>query len=266
MNAQDFFRVQVQDYDALHYGRERTFMSVRLERMIAQIAALGLPEDARVFEAGCGPGRLMAALAIAGWSPFAIDTSRQMLQLASDRLARIFPARPVRVGAADIRRLPFREASFDLVCTAGVTEYLPDDDEPLRELCRVLRPGGVLIYSITNRWAPTLWPDSFVQAAKRCPPVLTVVNRGLHVLGRLPARPLQFSVRRQSPTQTRASARRAGLLVQREEYFYYLPWPHPLDRLFPILTEALGKRMEWLRRTPFRAVGEGFLLVLRKPT
>jgi SAM-dependent methyltransferase len=55
--------------------------------------------------------------------------------------------------AGDVRRLPFRDRSFDLVTANMVVEHLDDPAASLAEIRRVLRPGGIFIYHTPNYWS-----------------------------------------------------------------------------------------------------------------
>jgi SAM-dependent methyltransferase len=55
---------------------------------------------------------------------------------------------------ASIEHLPFADNSFDLVCSAGVIEYLRSCYRAIEEFQRVLKPGGVLVLPTTNMMAP----------------------------------------------------------------------------------------------------------------
>jgi SAM-dependent methyltransferase len=55
--------------------------------------------------------------------------------------------------AGDLRSLPFRDRSFDLVTANMVVEHLDDPGASLAEIRRVLRPGGVFIYHTPNCWS-----------------------------------------------------------------------------------------------------------------
>lgn len=76
-----------------------------------------------------------------------------------------------RASVGDAGALPFADASIDLACAFDVIEHLADDGPPLRELARVLRPGGVLIASVPLH--PEHWNDfdAFVGHARRYRPV-----------------------------------------------------------------------------------------------
>jgi len=89
---------------------------------------------ARVLDAGCGPGGNRMILP-AGASPVALDPSPLAIRL-SRRYAYGSRLR------GDLTRLPFPGGSFDLVLALDVLEHLDDEEAGLREVARVLRPGG----------------------------------------------------------------------------------------------------------------------------
>jgi len=172
---------------------------------------------------------------------------------------------PPSLSAGSVERLPFADESFDAVCTAGVFEYLTGDRAGLLELQRVMRPGGFLVFPITNFWSPIGYLDFGVEALKRRAWILNAVNRVWTKSGRTPIRARNFKVRRQRPGATRALLRELGFEVIDERYFHYLPFPHPFDRLFPGISASLGERMEGLAGTPLAGIAEGWLAVCQKP-
>lgn len=72
---------------------------------------------------------------------------------------------------ADIREVPFRTASFDVVYTMGTIEHIDEYDVALAEICRVLKPGGRAIIGVPYRWDIFLRPllVAFLEAIGRYP-------------------------------------------------------------------------------------------------
>jgi ubiquinone/menaquinone biosynthesis C-methylase UbiE len=270
MNAEDareFFRSHVADYDATHYGDGvRSFMTVRQRRMLEMVDGLGLPKGARILDAGCGPGHLLRALAERGFDAWGLDASGAMVAASRERLEKAGMPSVGRVLMGGIEELPFADVSFDLVCSAGVIEYLAGDGPVLAEFWRILKPGGRLLLPTTNGWSFVGWLDFAVEALKRREWVLRSVNRWLARRGAPPIRSRVFPLRKHRPSLLRKALAGAGFELRDHLYFYFLPWPHPFDRLFPKASAFLGAPMERLARSPLGPSGEGYLtLSVRRP-
>ncbi len=101
------------------------------------VHALGLGAARRVLDLGCGVGSLLHALAAAAPGAFVCGADR------SEGMVRRAPASFPRA-VADAARLPFADRSFDAVTLAFMLFHVPEPDRALREVLRVLRPGGVV--------------------------------------------------------------------------------------------------------------------------
>jgi SAM-dependent methyltransferase len=118
---------------------------------------LGEVAGRRILEVGCGSAPCARYLAREGAEVLAFDLSVGMLDHA--RAAADRTGLPVPLVQADVCELPFRDASFDLAFSAfGAIPFVADSALALREVARVLRPGGRWIFSATHpmRWA---FPD-----------------------------------------------------------------------------------------------------------
>lgn len=128
-------------------------------RMAPLSAAVGRHAKAgdRILDLGCGTGELSRRLAAGGLRVTGCDISPNMLARAAARDGAGGHAW-VRL-APDWRRLPFKPATFDLVVAASVLEYVIDPGTVLRECGRVLRPGGVVLYTVPDLRHPIRWAE-----------------------------------------------------------------------------------------------------------
>lgn len=114
---------------------------------------LGDVAGRRVLEIGCGGAQCSRWLVGQGADPVATDLSGRQLAEAQRLNARTGIAVPLVL--ADAQRLPFADASFDLACSAyGAVPFVADSAGVMRNVARVLRPGGRWVFSTTHpfRW------------------------------------------------------------------------------------------------------------------
>ncbi len=106
-----------------------------------------------VLEIGCGSAPCARWLATRGARAVALDLSGSMLRHAAALGAS--SGVPVPLVQAGAERLPFADASFDVACSAfGGVPFVAEPDRVMREVARVLRPGGRWVFSVNHpmRW------------------------------------------------------------------------------------------------------------------
>lgn len=120
------------DERSLRYVRERA------ERMLPRT------RYGSVLEVGSGTGFFLLNLWQSGYveEAHATDISPRMLQVCAESARRI--GCDLRVRVADAERLPYEDGAFDLVVGHAFLHHIPDPQESLAEMFRVLRPGGAL--------------------------------------------------------------------------------------------------------------------------
>ncbi len=109
----------------------------------------------RILDIGCAQGNysfVLQSLDACGVGSviLGIDTDRGALSLAAS-IGNELGVRRVRFAAADALRLPLRDGEWDCALCAEVIEHIPRPEILLREIRRVLKPGGALILSTPNR-------------------------------------------------------------------------------------------------------------------
>jgi ubiquinone/menaquinone biosynthesis C-methylase UbiE len=112
------------------------------------IELLELKPGARVLDVGCGTGddaREIAGAVGANGRVVGIDPSETMIAESKKRAAGL--GLPVEFLIADVRKLNFPAASFDFVRTDRVLMFVPEIQEAISEIVRVLRPGGRVVAS-----------------------------------------------------------------------------------------------------------------------
>ena len=134
-HVQEFFGARAADWDSRFPDDGPSYA--------AAVADLGLREGDRVLDAGCGTGRALPALrAAVGPSGVVVgaDLTPAMLQAA----VRAGRSRDGQLLLTDVAALPLRSETLDAVFAAGLIAHLPQPAGNLRELARVVRPGGRL--------------------------------------------------------------------------------------------------------------------------
>jgi SAM-dependent methyltransferase len=115
-----------------------------------------LPAGGRVLDLGCGSAPVLSQLRQRGASCSGLEYSEDMLRHATARLQSM-QLDDGDLHRGDCRETPFATASFDVVVCLGVISYVEDYAVVLREIKRILKPGGYALVSFRNRFNRILW-------------------------------------------------------------------------------------------------------------
>jgi len=127
-------------------------LTVRFDR-------LGLAPGSSFLDAGAGFGRHAFEAARRGARVVALDWADDEVRTTRNTFAAMLAGGEIGPEAlagalqGDATRLPFADASFDCVVTSEVLEHIPDDGSAIRELVRVLKPGGTFAATVPS-WLP----------------------------------------------------------------------------------------------------------------
>lgn len=244
---------------ALPSDRLRGLYEARAEQQYARVSPLPDPRLDRKFErisncvqdrrpvgafldAGCGDGRYLAMLPAGSTTRrVGVDISSRILETARSQC-------DAELYQANLERLPFAEAEFDLVLCSQVIEHVVDASAAVGELARVLRPGGTLILSTDNR-------RNLVTKALNLP--RTAGTRVLRQRGRRGL--IESPAHAYTQDELRELLGSSSFEITHLETFrFHVMWP--LD--WPPLTRALNALDS---RLPPHGLGDILLAVARRP-
>lgn len=126
------------------FSRKREFVSEDLKKLTEEVK-----EGERILDSGCGNGRLFKILKEKKVNYYGIDFSEKLIEMAKNK----FPEAKFLV--ADCLNLPFPDNFFDKVFSISVFHHIPSQElrvQYLKEIKRVLKPGGILILRVWNFW------------------------------------------------------------------------------------------------------------------
>lgn len=162
-------------YDSISaiYPASTFFFHSRAHRRLLEHA--DIQNGMQVLEIATGSGEMFRRLVRSNpdGKTFGLDLSPNMAARTQRRARKEFPSAEAHCGAVDVRSMPFRNASFDAVVCCYLLELLGQDDIrlTLREIARVLRPGGRFslvvigqngttfnrLYSVCGSVVPAFW-------------------------------------------------------------------------------------------------------------
>jgi SAM-dependent methyltransferase len=159
----------------------------RVEWHIPEAAGFADSEGLRVLEIGCGLGTDGAGFARAGALYTGVDLTEAAVGLARRRFE--LEGLPGEFRVADAERLDFADGSFDLVYSHGVLHHTPDTAAAVREIRRVLVPGGRAVVMLYHR-------DSYnyrvnIGVLRRAGAHLLKTEAGLRLAHRLTGEPVE---------------------------------------------------------------------------
>jgi ubiquinone/menaquinone biosynthesis C-methylase UbiE len=222
---------------AEHYDNQRVRTAYFQTQLSIAFNMLG-NRNGRLLDIGCAAGGEITELRARNFRVVGIDISPQMLLFASRRFAK---DAGVQFCRADADRLPFVEHSMDHVMCLGVFEFLPDHGKAVREIHRVMRPGGVAVFAIPS--AISIYNVVDVVVEHSIGPVWRGIKR---LFRRDPATPAQGGngIRRNLcvPWRYRALLRENGFELEQSAYSNF--FIYPLDRISDELNERVSAFLE----------------------
>lgn len=237
-------------YAALYAERSPVGVGFRLRRQ--RLLEMFDQGGGSVLDVGCGPGVLVEDLLARGCKYWGVDHSPKMIEQCQRRFG--------ERGAAQFRfvegqKSGFPDSIFDAVICMGVLDRIDDDGGLLEELVRVLRPGGTLLVTASNRWSPYLWWRDYVYYT------------GVTTIRRLSRQPRHLANPRHRLYNAGSFCRRLssmGVCVDDIAYTGYPVVPAPMDVALKFPAAVAMERLEVLRNGPLKQFGFGFIVKGRR--
>jgi ubiquinone/menaquinone biosynthesis C-methylase UbiE len=208
--------------------------------------ALSTCPGGRLLDVGCGPGMLVRHLLdtrVGDFHIIACDRSPAMIDAAAERST---GSDDVELTVALIEDMPFPDEHFDVVVAMGVLEYT-DAGDALREIARVVRPGGLVVLTMLNPLSPYRLFEWCVYW-----PALRLLGRIERLLGNGRHGAPASGIRAVRSARLRRILRETGLSPEDTVHYDVTPLLPPLDRL------VRRWRRGW-RDHPERTVSRGAL-------
>ncbi len=235
--------------------------------LTVDFARLDLRDRQTLLDLGCGAGRHAFEAMRRGATVVALDADAAELKDVAAVTGGMLEAGELPHGPAggvtngDALRLPFPDDAFDRIVAAEVLEHIHDDESAMRELVRVMRPGGRMAVTV-----PTRWPERVCWALDH----RYHDTPGGHV-----------RIYRQPELETKLE--RAGLLLRGSHHAHALHSPYwmlkcavgvdnadalPVRKYHDFLVWELTKRPRWSRlldRTLNPVLGKSLVVYTEKP-
>lgn len=107
----------------------------------------------KLLDVGCGPAVYTPDLTARGFEVWGVDLAPDVVNRAREIMSHSPHGDRAHFSVGDIERLKFPDGMFDVVNVMGLFDYLPSDEAALAEVRRVLKPGGVALISLQNRYS-----------------------------------------------------------------------------------------------------------------
>jgi len=133
--------MEPREYTNMAQIEDRHFWFIQTRAMVRDaLLREGITPQSKLLDIGCGTGGTMHVIHDI-CSPSGIDMSLQALEYATKKI-------DAPVAQADATVLPFTENTFDFAIALDVIEHIQNDVQVLREIKRVLKPGGKLVLTV----------------------------------------------------------------------------------------------------------------------
>ena len=248
------------------HGLSAIIYQQRRDKVLQMVDRLALHADSQALEVGCGAGVTSVALAQCGFHVEAVDSVAAMIDLTRQAADHAGVSARVKPSICDVNALAFPDNAFDLLLAIGVIPWVQSPETVLRQMARVVKPGGYLIVSSENLW----------QLHHVLDPLLNPLLAGLRprvgdLLRRLRLRKPLAAPRHHSCSNRAFDRMLAALNLEKLESLTvgFGPFSLAFCKVLPESTGvALHRKLQALADADFpvlRSAGSNYIVLARKP-
>jgi len=227
---------------------------------ISQYLTQHVPQGASLLDVGCGFGEVLSGIPDA-YRLHGMDYSDSNVRVAQKILKD-----SAEVKRGSIYEIPYETASQDVCLCLEVIEHIDDDARAIREIVRVLKPGGILITAVPSTY---YWPQyekligHFRHYTRRSFEDL-LRGAGLVVTDYLPNYPNWHVAYARRYVRARFLSITLGSLMDRRDVFQFM-WPWDKETLMSKAKKSLAPLLEKDRGINYSQADTSTFLVARKP-
>jgi SAM-dependent methyltransferase len=254
----DFFDKTADRYDGQYSAHTTAGYALRIRR--EKVLDLFDQAGGKVLDVGCGPAVMTEALLSLGCTFWGVDPSPRMIDIARSRFKE--DAR-VHFESGSALQLEFPDGFFDAAVCMGVIDALEDRRKAVREMLRVVKPGGTVIITFSNLLSPYAWWKLYVFY-----PVVGIWHRLRDGSSGVPR---ESGLGGQAKRRALFSERAAHRLLQSEGAkvvssvgYYCNVFLSPLDEICPALAVFVTKKLEQSRFSNRQWLPAGWIVKVRK--
>lgn len=248
------------DYQEIPIAGGDTSKPLTLGKRLALLRRYLEPGRSRFLDCGCGAGDYVFALADLGLDAYGIEYDAHKVGAGQRH-----PPHGHRIAQGDLQSLALESGAWDYAMLNEVLEHVPNERAALREIHRVLKPGGTLFVFSPNRWFPFETHGVHLRKSDRLvPPSIPFIPWLPLSIGN---RIFKYWARNYWPGELTDLVKSSGFTVLERAYIWQtfegISGRQP--KLITLLTPLLRAVSNLLERTPFvRRFGVSQVLVLRK--
>lgn len=124
-------------------------------RILKMFNYLEVKSTDNILDAGCGEGFYeLIFKELYDCKVTGVDINQELIDLARKHIGN---NKKIKFEVQDVRKLPYKNNTFDKIICTEVLEHIEDDEAVAKELYRVLKPGGVLAVTVPNENYPFFW-------------------------------------------------------------------------------------------------------------